>query len=236
MLGMALLLSGCSITIICGPQAAKPQATREDSGTTKTAAPGTARIQSLINVDFGCGATTAKRGPAAVGIAADDFWNFYTRDEDGDPSRYRPSGALPQLRDHRGADCQAGLTLRNAPGAWHNGSPDPMFERYLYPFDYRQRIEVTITNLPPGHYDVYLYGHTPGNEGNSRYELRLDEQSVGTLATAAEGWQAPLWVEGVHYVVFRDVRVKSRQQLVQVVVHPGQLHALIAGLQLARRP
>jgi hypothetical protein len=127
------------------------------------------------------------------------------------------------------------LVVRHAPGAWGNGAADPMYATYLYPFDYSQCITVTLTNLPPARYDIYLYGHTAGDDGNSRYELMLDEQPCGSRATAGPGWQQPLWVEGVHYVVFRDVRVASREQILEVVVHPGRVHALLAGMQLARR-
>ena len=33
-----------------------------------------------------------------------------------------------------GASTLAGLTVANAPGAWGNGSDDPMYNSYIYPF------------------------------------------------------------------------------------------------------
>src|SRR5437667_12155371 len=37
--------------------------------------------QSLLNVDFGIGTSSAKVGYAAVGKSDNDFWNLYSRDD-----------------------------------------------------------------------------------------------------------------------------------------------------------
>jgi hypothetical protein len=46
--------------------------------------------QTLLNVDFGAGVASAKSGPAATGLATNDFWNLYRHYE----PRFLPGMAL----------------------------------------------------------------------------------------------------------------------------------------------
>src|SRR4051812_33327134 len=96
----------------------------------------------LINVDFGAGTNTTKTGPAALRQAANDFWNFYTRDGPG--GGWLSYGTLVNLKQANGADTQTGMIVENAPGAWALGSSDPMYDSYIYPFGAGSAI-ITIT-------------------------------------------------------------------------------------------
>jgi len=127
-----------------------------------------------------------------------------------------------------------GLTVANAPGAWSNGSSDPMFATYLYPFD-GGNITVNVTNLPAATYDFYIYGHEATDAGNSTYELAAGGQSYGSLTTGtAPGWNTTVWQEGVQYVRFTNVTVTAGQP-VTITVLPGEGgYAVISGLQIAR--
>src|SRR2546423_14416 len=86
--------------------------------------------QPLLNVDFGYGANSAKVGFAAIGQTTNDYWNFYSRD-DGNGG-YRAFGTITNLKWADGTSSAVGLSVSNAPGAWNNGTSDPMFADYLY--------------------------------------------------------------------------------------------------------
>src|SRR5205823_5419942 len=92
---------------------------------------------TMIDVNFGAhlspGLNATKSGFAATGASSGDYWNFYSRD-DGH-GNFIVNGALPDLRFVDSSISAAGLTVSNAPGAWANGSSDPMLNTYLYPFD-----------------------------------------------------------------------------------------------------
>jgi hypothetical protein len=116
--------------------------------------------------------------------------------------------------------------VANAPGAWFNASEDEMYRRYLYPFS--GNATITITNLPPGAYDVYLYSY----DGN--YELLVNGITEG-VQTCYESpiVNPPAWQEGTHYALFQQVDVAAGED-VEVIVRDGLGgYAIISGLQIA---
>jgi hypothetical protein len=123
------------------------------------------------------------------------------------------------------------LSIANAPGDWANGASDPMFCTYTYVYD--GDITVTLTGVPAGAYDLYLYGHGPTTD-NSVFSVTSPSNSQGTLSTTPSGtaWQSTTWAEGVQYVVFRGLSVSSGQPLTVEVQVDSLWYALIAGLQL----
>src|SRR5437879_3612732 len=136
----------------------------------------------LLNIDFGVGTNSAKVGLAATGQTANDFWNLYSRD-DGNGG-YRTFGTVSNLKRVDGTASTVGLTVTNAPGAWHNGAADPMYDVYLYPFN-GGSITVTVANLPAGSYDFYLYGHGGPNadDQNSVFNVHAGNNDYGMKAT-----------------------------------------------------
>jgi hypothetical protein len=183
----------------------------------------------LIDVAFGAGSATSKVGFAAAGQATNDFWNFYTRD-DGQGG-WRTFGGLADLKFVNGSPSGAGLTIANAPGAWGNGSSDPMYQTYIYPFN-GGNILLTVTNLSAGSYNFYLYGHAGGDNGNSTYQVSVDGQSFGSRTTAGPGWDSLVWQDGVQFVKFTNVTIAAGQ-VVTITVLPGASgYALLSGLQL----
>jgi len=183
----------------------------------------------LIDIVFGVGSSSNKVGFAAIGQTTNDFWNFYTRD---DPrGGWRQFGALTNLEFVNLANSSAGMTISNAPGAWFNGSSDPMYGTYLYPFN-GGNIAVTLTNLDAGTYNFFIYGHAAGDDGNSTYSLSVDQQSYGTETTAGPGWGSTVWQQGVQYVTFSGVPL-GLGQTVTLTVLPGESgYALISGMQI----
>ncbi len=80
--------------------------------------------QTLLNVDFGVGRTSAKSGFAATGQTTNDFWNLY--------HHYAPKftpgmplvsdGRLDNLKLADGSDSKVSIAVMNAPGVWGNAS------------------------------------------------------------------------------------------------------------------
>ncbi|HZI33848.1 MAG TPA: LamG domain-containing protein, partial [Candidatus Binatia bacterium] len=158
----------------------------------------------LINVDFGSGSTrgySLKSGFAAAGQTTNDFWNFYDRDASTISGDWRVSGALPRLRLADGTVTTAGMAVSDAPGAWGDGSSDPMYVTYDYPLDGGNNV-ITFTNLPAGQYDVLAYSP----DGN--YEVTVGGTSYGVQTTYDSPVSSmPVWTEGVQYARFRNVTV-----------------------------
>ncbi len=192
-----------------------------------------AQASSLINVQFGTDGSIRKSGPAALGEDPADFWNLYSRDlPDGS---YKTVGSLAELKWADGSASGSGLVLENAPGAWGNGFPDPMFGAYLYCFD-GQPLTLTFTNLPPGTYDVLAYGHGgPPNVQNTAFELFSGGVSwgLGRTSTRAD-WTNTAWSAGVHYFRFSGVPVYTNLPLTLVSRPDAIPLALINGVQLLR--
>jgi hypothetical protein len=189
------------------------------------------QVPYLINVDFGNGDSTGEYGWAAIGKTDSDFWNFYTRD-DGE-GNYLEYGELNGLLLSDGDSTPVNLTVANAPGAWGNGMPDPMYSGYLYPYDWGN-ITVTLTNLPAGQYDFYLYGRGASDDGNAVFNVNVGGTDKGTKSTAdGPGWTNQTWIENEQFVLFTNVTVGATD-LVTVTALPGESgYALIAGMQIA---
>lgn len=197
--------------------------------------------QTLINVDFGAGETSAKVGPAAVGQGTNDFWNRY--------SHYRPrfhpglkpvsDGQLAGLRYADGAVSAVSMTVSNAPGVWGNGTGDPMLDSYIFAPN-GSNLVVTLGGIEPGRYHVYLYGWAAADVSGEQvpdFTLYSGTNAYGTLSVVgAAGWVAgQAWQERAQYGVFRDVLV-VRDQSVRIEVKPGANGvAVLNGLQILSR-
>jgi hypothetical protein len=178
----------------------------------------------LLNVDFGAGQATSKVGLAAVGQTSTDFWNFYTRDYNGG---WRVSGTLNNLKFANGADSGADLAVNNADGCWGMNSTDPMYASYLYPLGPTGNLTVTLTNLPSGKYDLYVYGV------DSSYNVNVDGADYGTRPLTLPVLADPIvWQEGGQYVLFTNIAVTPASQVLLTVTRGPNNYAYICGLQL----
>jgi len=179
-------------------------------------------IVKLIDVAFTGASVTGKRGYAAIGMASNDFWNSYVAN----------SLTLPNLLYVDGTVSSAGLTVETPPGGqgvFANGASDPMYGVYLSEFS-GSDIMVTITNLLPGTYDFYLYGHANANADNNLFYLTAGSQSYGSEATTnGSDWLSPIWQEGSQYVEFSNVIVAVGQPIAITV--SGS--AALSGMQIA---
>ena len=183
----------------------------------------------LLDVDFGGGGGrgySLKTGLAAVGLATNDFWNFYDRDISNAPGVWRFSGYLTNLEAANGGATTVGVSVSDAPGAWGDASSDPMYANYIYPLDGGTDI-VTFTNLPSGPYDVLAYSV----DGN--YEVTVGATSYGVKTTYDSPVSSiPVWTEGVQYARWRNVPVTTGQPLVLNVRNGVAGYAILSGVQI----
>jgi hypothetical protein len=186
-------------------------------------------ISNLINVDFG-GADGSEVGKAAVGLTSGDFWNGYY-------FPWQNSGELGNLKNSAQILTGAKLEVHNAEGIWGNGISDPMYNSYIYPWD-MGNILLTLTNLPVGNYDFYLYAHGggPPSDGNGIFQLWAGDRDCGIRGTTVWGtaWNSTNWEEGQQYIVFHDVSVESNQVVTihsKHEVYDGNL--VLNGMQIA---
>ena len=187
----------------------------------------------LLNINFTAAANrqyVIKKGGAAVGVADDDFWNVYSRD-DGHGG-FATDGILRELRYADQQPSGATLVVSNAPGAWMNGAADPMFNWYLYPLAGGE-IRVMLTQLVPGSYDFYIYGHGAMDDQNGVYEVVSGGTNYGTKATTTgPSWISPKMVEGLQYVRFENVRVTANTPVSITAKVGASGYALINGMQI----
>jgi hypothetical protein len=203
-------------------------------GATNTIAPvPTNGFLQILNVQFGGVRSGFKEGPAAVGIATNDFWNRYSRD--GANGEWLSFNVLTGLKWTDQNPTDAGMFVQNAPGHWGNGHSDPMMDEYLYPFN-GAPLTVTFTNLPPGIYSVYAYGHGgPPDVQNTRFDvMSAGTDFGGGVTTTRAGWLSPEWSEGEQYVLITNVSVHADFPLVVVSRPDASPVAVINGLQLGR--
>jgi hypothetical protein len=195
------------------------------------------RAQPLLDVRFATDANTNKVGPAAIGQSATDFWNLYSRDVPGTGgAAWRNSATVTNLVWADGTASSVSLQVANAMGAWFTGSTDPMFYGYLYPGSRTGEITATLTQLPAGHYDLYVYAHGQPDNENGVITVNAVGTVIGPKATASvAGWNTTNWQNGAQYVLFTNVAVGTAQPLV-ITSHPGVSGlAVINGLQILQK-
>jgi hypothetical protein len=180
----------------------------------------------LLNVNFAA-YSQVKVGFAGTGHTASDFWNNYT-------APWQSFAGLSNLATAAGTPTTTGLTVQNGAGHWAFAHPDLMYNCFCYSQDHGD-ITLTVTNLPSGGYDFYLYGHEGADTGNTVFQLLVGGADYGNRSTATNSnWALTNWVEGAQYVVFRNVAVTNGGAPVTIKAHPGlQGDAQLNGMQIA---
>jgi len=191
----------------------------------------------LFNLNFGGGNET---GFAAIGVNTNDQWNLI-------PPGVAVQGTNLVMADSSRSAIV--VNLYNAAGLGANNSGDPMYDSYVFPKPLivvtnstavsgvtpassstivngaSSVITTVLHNVPVGKYDLYLYGHAdalPGLENDTMFQVAAAEQSFGPLGTvSSSGWLVTQpWVEGVQYVVIRDVSV-GLEGTIRIQASPG---------------
>lgn len=187
-----------------------------------------ASAQTFINVNVGQG---TKVGTAAAGTGTNEFWNAYYPTNGG--GLFDPSQLIP-LYSADSTNTAAAMFMWNVAMNGTNATGDTMFDSWLAASG--TNLYVTLTNLPFGSYDVYVYGHGDSNELNSIVSLAAAWSNYGTNSTTNTAlWSTNVWTEGAQYVVFRDVMVPKGQN-VQITVGTNSAGlAILNGIQLVEK-
>jgi Immunoglobulin domain/Regulator of chromosome condensation (RCC1) repeat/Immunoglobulin I-set domain/NHL repeat len=172
----------------------------------------------LFNVDFGDGPFGAKTGPAAVGLGANDFWNVLLA-----------AGTLTSVNTASGNPTPVGLTVPYGMNNWlidRAMSGDPMLDDYL---EWTGGIGgISVSSLPPGTYDFYLYSH------DSNLEVTSGGVDYGWKNAFSSFPLTTNWLPGQQFVVFPNVIVTNSSQPVFINVQRYvQQEGLISGIQIA---
>jgi Concanavalin A-like lectin/glucanases superfamily/Bacterial TSP3 repeat len=181
----------------------------------------------LLNLNFGAPSNN-KVGFAAIGQTASDYWNGYHF-----PGVY--AGALVNLLWSDNTSSTMGVTVLNGNGEWGNGVNDGMYGPYTYSASALNNLQITLTNVPSGTYDFYVYGHGPDSGHAVVFDIYTGGTSYGTngITPWGAGWNSTNWEEGQQYVLFRNVAVSSSQPII-IAGHPDDGgYSMCAGLQMA---
>jgi hypothetical protein len=195
--------------------------------------------QNLLNIDFGGTANlygySDKTGPAAVGMGGGDVWEAI--------SYYYKSN----LRWWDGASSGTAVSIDNSAQqndtpVYGSGHPDAMLNDFIRRAN-NTPLAVSLSAVPVGTYDVYVYAHQVYSNGNSTVQLRRNQGTnsvvLGSAVTTPEAiaFTEP-WSEGRQYVVFRDVAITNAatQSLRLVLSGPtGTGTGYLNGLQLLKK-
>ena len=186
-----------------------------------------------MNVNFCAdkspGIDYVKTGKAAIGNSESDFWNVYSRDNsDGS---WRPAGTITNLSLADGVGSPVSLSFSGGMGAWFSGLSDSMYRTYLY--NDAGPLQITVSNLTAGTYDLYVYAHGAADDQNSLLELYSGSTFFGATNTVAgPEWNSATWVEGDQYVVFRSVLVDGSKPINLLVKPQADIGSYINGLQI----
>jgi hypothetical protein len=130
------------------------------------------------------------------------------------------------------------LAITGAPGVWSTSSADHMYSEYIYRSSTSGgvgNITITLTNVPAGNYDFYVYGRGSATNANGVYEIDSNGINYGRKSTSQDNdWGTTPLTTPKHYVIYRYVAVSSGQNVVLTVfpsTHTSQ-DSSIAGLQI----
>lgn len=181
---------------------------------------------ALINVSFG---STNKVGRAVVGNAG-DHWNGYSFPNNSDVTMTNLAWNSGSTRS------PVSLRVQNAPGQWGFITTDPMYGSYIYTYPWNSgHITLTISNLPSGDYDFYVYGHGGAADQNSTFTLSSNLVAIGQYSTAnsADWQQSSNWVLGLQYVKFTNIHLNAGDRASLEVIPNASTYAFINGLQIS---
>lgn len=199
-------------------------------------------LPKTINIDFGPSRPQPSEqvGPAAVGEPG-DYWNTVAVAWNSDHTEW-------DLKFASGESCPTQVRLINLGGCWGNsggmGVRAPMLDCFNYPVGNQGgNSQVILTEVPPGKYDLYLYGHGIDPLYYGDYTLTVGERPYGRKTTSKrrDAVKNISWVEGSQYVRFRAIQVRPGERM-DILIRPGGevtdrwgrkvSDAMICGLQL----
>jgi beta-lactamase regulating signal transducer with metallopeptidase domain len=175
----------------------------------------------IFDIAFGIWrpAESTQKGAAAAGNDG-DYWNAvgvpWNNDHTESDLKFA-SGQPSPIRAH----------LVNLGGGWgnsgHMGVKSPMMDAYNYPVNNQGgNSEVILSEVPPGTYDLYIYGHEVDPVSYGDYTLTVGTRSYGrkTTSNKSDAIENTQFVEGSQYVKFGRIEV-ARTEPINIFIRPG---------------
>lgn len=189
-------------------------------------------LTRLLNIDYGASTDTNfyKWGMSAYGLTTEDYWYPY----------YNPwvtDVTVTNLlwSDQTPLSPGASLRVQNAPGQWGSETGDYMYNGYVYDWN-GAGIASTYNGLPPGRYDLYLYGHGAWYDQNTIFHAFTAARDFGSKNTiVSSSWASTNWTENLQYVKFTAAPLIEGQALQINGAHLAAWYFGINGMQLANR-
>ena len=238
----AFLACCLTATVMALPAAASPPPDRHQAMLADGHGAEDRILQPTFNIDFGPERKTPskKTGAAAAGEPG-DYWNTVAI---GFNSNHIETG----LKFANGQPSPIAVALNNLGGGWGNGGKlginDPMMDSFNYPVNNQGGNSlVTLYNVLPGSYDLYIYGHGTDPNYYGDYTVTVGDKNYGDKQTThgTDAVENTKWVEGSQYVRFKSVDV-GKDDIIMIHIQPGGTvrdaggrsfaDAMICGLQL----
>ena len=187
----------------------------------------------LFNIEFGTDAIAPKSGPALVGNPG-DFWNAVSV---GNCDDHNVTG----MKSADGSQSSIVAELQNLGGGWGGtglGVNDVVLQHFNYPTGNKGgNSYVTLSSVPAGMYDLYIYNKTQNAGQDGDYTLSVGGRFYGRRmeTTDANSPYATTWQENNQFVKFPAIQVNKGDN-VSIMIQPssgGLRDAQIAALQLA---
>lgn len=158
-------------------------------------------------------------GPAAAGREG-DYWNTVGVAWNND---HTETG----LKFASGDSSAVQVRMVNLAGGWGNDGKlaikSAMMNSYNYPVNNQGgNARVILKEIPPGKYDVYIYGHEADPVAYGDYTLSVGGRDYGrkTTSNKSDAIENTTWVEGSQYVKYSNVEVAAGSEL-EVLIQPG---------------
>jgi biopolymer transport protein ExbD len=179
-------------------------------------------------------------GPAAAGREG-DFWNAVGVAFNNDHTE-------ADLKFASGEPSPVQVRMINLGGGWGSGGKmgikAPMMDTYDYPVNNQGgNSQVILKEVPPGMYDIYIYGHELDPRANGDYTLTVGNRPYGRKQTSnqRDAIANTTWFEGSQYVKYGSVAIGGGDEVGILIQPGGQItdqmgrtfsDAVICGLQL----
>lgn len=189
-------------------------------------------LTRLLNVDYGNDSNTNnhKWGLAAYGLATNDYWNLYIA-----PSQTDVTVTNLQWANQTALPAGAKLRVQNGPGQWGSSTGDYMYDGYIYDWN-GAGIGSTYSGLPPGLYDLYLYGHGAWSDQNTIFNVFTSTRDFGSKNTiVSANWASIVWSNTLQYVLYTNATLLDGQALQINGAHLAAWYFGINGMQLANK-
>ncbi|MCH1494215.1 MAG: hypothetical protein L7U72_03210 [Rubripirellula sp.] len=141
---------------------------------------------------------------------------------------------IRSLVNTKGKPTSCQLHVSENDGEWGIADHTGVYHAYIYHNQQNVDLQAKFKGLVAGNYRVYVYAHGDAPNQNSRVELFVGKNSIGSKATANDGtyrYRSMKLKEGLQYVVF-DLSV-SANEAVRVVSHrDGSSYSMFNAIQI----